>query len=149
MPSHVGLSRCLLLHRRQLVHGPRSVFDAAAYTGEYFQNQSLFSDYFLRDRLREDPAWRDNPSDAFAFVRNLLRDAQRRWTGKNKDTLKNELLEPLFKKLGFKAKTWWKASSMCGYWTRRWATSWWKPSISSQTLLKFLNQFPINPITVK
>ena len=36
----------------------RSVFDCAAYTGEYFQNRGLFSDYFLRDRLREDPAWR-------------------------------------------------------------------------------------------
>ena len=49
----------------------RSVFDAAAYTGEYFQNRGLFSDYFLRDRLREDPAWRDNPSEIFAFVRDL------------------------------------------------------------------------------
>lgn len=80
----------------------RSVFDAAAYTGEYFQNRGLFSDYFLRDRLREDPAWRDNPSEMFAFVRDLLRDAQARWAGKDKDTLRNQLLEPLFKKLGFK-----------------------------------------------
>lgn len=81
----------------------RSVFDAAAYTGEYFQNRGLFSDYYLRDRLREDPAWRDNPSEMFAFVRDLLRDAQARWSGKDKDTLRNQLLEPLFKKLGFKA----------------------------------------------
>lgn len=81
----------------------RSVFDAAAYTGEYFQNRGLFSDYFLRDRLREDPAWRDNPSEMFAFVRDLLRNAQVRWSGKDKETLRNELLEPLFKKLGFKA----------------------------------------------
>ncbi len=81
----------------------RSVFDAAAYTGEYFQNRGLFSDYFLRDRLREDPAWRENPSELFAFVRDLLRDAQARWGGKDKETLRNELLEPLFKKLGFKA----------------------------------------------
>jgi hypothetical protein len=80
----------------------RSVFDAAAYTGEYFQNRGLFSDYFLRDRLREDPAWRDNPSEMFAFVRDLLRDAQARWGGKDKDTLRSQLLEPLFKKLGFK-----------------------------------------------
>jgi hypothetical protein len=79
----------------------RSVFDAAAYTGGYFQNRGLFSDYFLRDRLREDPAWRDNPSEMFAFVRDLLRDAQARWGGKDKDTLRNQLLEPLFKKLGF------------------------------------------------
>ncbi len=81
----------------------RSVFDAAAYTGEYFQNRGLFSDYFLRERLREGPAWRDNPSEMFAFVRELLRDAQTRWNGKDKDTLRNQLLEPLFKKLGFKA----------------------------------------------
>ena len=80
----------------------RSVFDAAAYTGEYFQNRGLFSDYFLRDRLREDPAWRDNPSAMFAFVRDLLRDAQARWGGKDKDVLRNQLLEPIFKKLGFK-----------------------------------------------
>src|SRR5438132_1755813 len=80
----------------------RSVFDAAAYTGEYFQNRGLFSDYFLRERLRDDPAWRDNPSELFAFARYLLRDAQARWTGKDKETLRNQLLEPLFKKLGFK-----------------------------------------------
>jgi hypothetical protein len=80
----------------------RNVFDAAAYTGEYFQNRGLFSDYFLRDRLREDPAWRDNPAEMFAFVRDLVRDAQARWGGKDKDTLRNQLLEPLFKKLGFK-----------------------------------------------
>jgi hypothetical protein len=80
----------------------RSVFDAAAYTGEYFQNRGLFSDYFLRDRLQEDPAWRDNPFELFAFVRDLLRDAQARWGGKDKETLRNQLLEPLFKKLGFK-----------------------------------------------
>ena len=39
----------------------------------------------------------------FAFVRDLLRDAQVRWNGKDKDTLRNQLVEPLFKKLGFKA----------------------------------------------
>jgi hypothetical protein len=56
----------------------RSVFEAAAYTGEYFQNRGLFSDYYLRDRLREDPAWRDNPSAMFAFVRDLLREVEGR-----------------------------------------------------------------------
>lgn len=80
----------------------RSVFDAAAYTGEYFQNRGLFSDHYLRDRLREDPAWQDNPSAMFAFVRDLLRDAQIQWGGKDKDTLRSKLLEPLFKQLGFK-----------------------------------------------
>jgi type I restriction-modification system DNA methylase subunit len=80
----------------------RSVFDAAAYTGEYVQNRGLFSDYFLRDRLREDPAWRENPAELFAIVRDLLRDAQNRWSGKDKETLRNQLFEPIFPKLGFK-----------------------------------------------
>jgi hypothetical protein len=80
----------------------RSVFDAAAYTGEYFQNRGLFSDYFLRDQLREEPPWRDNPSQTFAFVRDLLRDAQARWSGKDKETVRSQLLEPLFKNVGLK-----------------------------------------------
>jgi len=80
----------------------RSVFDAAAYTGEYFQNRALFSDYYLRERLRDDPAWRDNPSELFPFVRDLLRDAQVRWGGKDEDVLRDELLAPLFKRLGFR-----------------------------------------------
>jgi hypothetical protein len=80
----------------------RSVFDAAAFTGEYFQNRALFSDYYLQDRLKDDGAWRDNPSQMFEVVRDLLKDAQSRWSGKDKDVLRKELLEPLFKKLGFK-----------------------------------------------
>ena len=38
----------------------------------------------------------------FAVVRDLVRDGQIRWSGKDKDTLRNQLLEPIFKKLGFK-----------------------------------------------
>jgi len=80
----------------------RSVFDSAAYTGEYFQNRALFSDYFLRERLKADAAWQNNPSEMFGFVRDLLRNADANWRGEDKETLQNELLEPLFKKLGFK-----------------------------------------------
>lgn len=82
----------------------RSIFEAAAYTGEYFQNRGLFSDYFLRERLREDDAWRDNPSDMFAFVRNLMQDAQRQWNEKEEAVVRKELYEPVFERLGFKAK---------------------------------------------
>lgn len=32
-----------------------------------------------------------------------MRGAQGRWSAKNKDTLRNELLQPLFKQLGFNA----------------------------------------------
>lgn len=80
----------------------RSVFDAAVYTGEYFQNRALFADYYLRDRLKDDAAWQDNPSATFEFVRDLLKSAQADFSGKDKDALRKGLFESLFKKLGFK-----------------------------------------------
>lgn len=79
----------------------RTAFDAAAYTGEYFQNRGLFADHYLRERLREDPFWRDNPSEMFSFVRELLKAAPGQWAGKGKDTLRKELYEPVLKALGF------------------------------------------------
>ena len=82
----------------------RSVFDAAAYTGEYFQNRGLFADYYLRDRLREDAAWRDNPSETFVFVRGLLEGAPARWFGKDKEALRAELYRPLLERLRFKPR---------------------------------------------
>jgi hypothetical protein len=81
----------------------RSVFDAAAYTGEYFQNRGLFADHFLRDRLKDDLAWRANPTAMFAFVRDLLRTGPGKWQGQGKQVARDRLYEPLFKQLGFQA----------------------------------------------
>lgn len=82
----------------------RSIFEAAHYSGQYFQNRALFADHFLETRLREDAAWRDDPSAAFAAVRDLLSNARSRWTNKPEQTVRGELFEPLWKLLGFKAK---------------------------------------------
>lgn len=49
----------------------RNVLEAAAFTEEYFCNRALFADHFLISRLRDDPAWRENPSDAFQQVQSL------------------------------------------------------------------------------
>lgn len=82
----------------------RSIFEAAHYSGQYFQNRALFADHYLETRLREDAAWRDDPSTAFAAVRDLLSNARGRWSGKPEQTVRGELFEPLWKLLGFKAK---------------------------------------------
>lgn len=79
----------------------RSVFEAAACTNEFFQNRALFSDHYLLDRLREDAAWRDNPSATFAFIRDSLKGAAGKWGGKDKDVLRKGLYEPVFQRLGF------------------------------------------------
>ena len=82
----------------------RSVFEAASYTGKYFQNRGLFSDYFLRARLTEDSNWQDNPSKMYTDIRDLMTGAQQRWRDKPEDVTRKELFDPIFKKLGFKSK---------------------------------------------
>ena len=82
----------------------RSVFEAAAFTEEYFCNRALFADHFLTSRLREDKAWQDNPAQAFLQVKSILHDTRRRWRAKGEQIVRDELYEPLFDLLGFKAK---------------------------------------------
>ncbi len=80
----------------------RSVFEAAVYTGEYYQNRALFADHYLNTRLQESPAWAESPNTAFAAVRDICTDARERLSGKDEATARNELIEPLFRALGFK-----------------------------------------------
>ena len=82
----------------------RSVFEAAAFTEEYFCNRALFADHFLVSRLHEDRAWQENPSEAFHGTKSLLEDARRRWLGTGEEIVRRELYEPLFDLLGFKTK---------------------------------------------
>lgn len=80
----------------------RHVFATAAYTGVYFQNRTLFADYYLEHRLRDDPAWRDNPTEVFPAVQDLLRDGRTRWQDQAKQVVREQLFEPLFRRLGFR-----------------------------------------------
>lgn len=82
----------------------RTVFAAAAFAEDYFCNRALFADHFLHTRLREDPAWQDNPSDAFHRVKSLLEDARGRWLGEGEQVVRDELYGPLFDLLGFRAE---------------------------------------------
>lgn len=67
-------------------------------------NRALFADHYLLTRLREDPAWRDNPSHAFHRFKSLMQDARQRWPRKDEQVVRRELYEPLFDLLGFQAK---------------------------------------------
>lgn len=79
----------------------RVVFDNAIFTGEFFQNRGLFSDYFLRERLKEDAVWKDNPSSVFHQIKGLYQDAQSRWHDKDRAEITAQLLKPVFGQLGF------------------------------------------------
>lgn len=75
----------------------RAVFEAAAFTEEHFQNRALFADHFLKDRLPENPAWQENPSEIFHNVKPLLHDAHHRLFGKGEQVAGDELYEPIFR----------------------------------------------------
>ena len=79
----------------------RSVFEAAAYAGEYFQNRALFSDHYLTTRLKEDPAWSASPNAAFGLIRPLLESARPKVVQQDEAAARQNLFEPLFKLLGF------------------------------------------------
>ncbi len=82
----------------------RSVFQAAAYTSEHYQNRALFADHYLDTRLREDVAWADSPNAAFATVKGLAANARERLGHKDESITRQELIEPLFDALGLKCE---------------------------------------------
>ena len=82
----------------------RHTFEAAAFAEDYFCNRALFADHFLLTRLREDPAWQDNPAPAFHRVKELLQNARQRWLEKGEAIVRRELYEPLFGLLGFRVQ---------------------------------------------
>ncbi|HEY3966840.1 MAG TPA: Eco57I restriction-modification methylase domain-containing protein, partial [Planctomycetaceae bacterium] len=79
------------------------VFRAVPFTEDYFQNRALFADHYLVDRLRDGPAWRENPSDVFFKVQDLLKDGASRWRETAAAAIRDELYKPLFHELGFNA----------------------------------------------
>ena len=79
----------------------RSVFQAAAYTNEYYQNRALFADHYLDTRLREDAVWSESPNVAFAAVKGLAANARERLGHRDESATRQDLIEPLFDALGF------------------------------------------------
>jgi hypothetical protein len=82
----------------------RTVFEAAAFSEDYFCNRALFADHYLLTRLREGPAWRDNPTEVFQQVKQFLANARQRWLGKGEQIVRDELFEPLLTLLGFEVQ---------------------------------------------
>src|SRR5690606_6476199 len=82
----------------------RSVFEASAFTEDYFCNRALFADHYLTTRLQEDSAWKESPAAIFQQVKELLSDARDKWYDKGEQIVRDELYEPLFRQLGFEPK---------------------------------------------
>lgn len=88
-----------------------SAYALADWSEEYFNNRALFSDYYLKERLREFPVWKEDPKPAYLKLRELYQGASSRFAAKDKAYLRKELLEPVLTVLGFKADPGRRASS--------------------------------------
>ena len=66
----------------------RSAYDAAYWSEEYFDNRALFSDYYLLNRLPDDPVWQEDPVRAYRKLRELYADARSKWAAESESNLR-------------------------------------------------------------
>jgi hypothetical protein len=78
-----------------------SAYALADWSEEYFNNRALFSDYYLRERLPEFPVWKEDPKPVYLKLREIYQAAASRYAGKERKTLRQELVEPTLRALGF------------------------------------------------
>ena len=81
-----------------------SAYALADWSEEYFNNRALFSDYYLRERLPEFPVWKEDPKPVYLKLREIYKAAASRYAGKERKTLRQELVEPTLQALGFEPK---------------------------------------------
>ena len=79
----------------------RSAYDVAEWSEEFFNNRALFSDYYLKERLRETPAWGEDPKPAYQDLVGVYAGPVKDLRDKPVSEARDKLFEPVFKKLGF------------------------------------------------
>ncbi|MHB8624601.1 MAG: DUF559 domain-containing protein [Aggregatilineales bacterium] len=82
----------------------RSAYTLAEWTEPDFNNRALFSDYYLKHRLTDralNPAWGEDVRKVGGDAIRLISGARERLTGQNEGKTRADLIEPLFKLLGF------------------------------------------------
>lgn len=81
-----------------------AAYSVADWSEEHFNNRALFSDYYLLERLREFPEWREDPKPAYTALRTLYLGTFERFARKPVAELKKGLVEPALAALGFESR---------------------------------------------
>jgi hypothetical protein len=82
----------------------QAAYIVADWSEEFFNNRALFSDYYLIERLRDEPEWRESVKPSYSRFRELYRDTKSVWPGKPEREFRKGFLEPVFEALGFMYK---------------------------------------------
>jgi hypothetical protein len=84
----------------------KSAYTIAEWSEPLFNNRALFSDYYLKERLPDHPAWdAEERNQAFRAVRKAFAGARRRFAREDGTTIRRELIRPLLEVLGFRIET--------------------------------------------
>src|SRR5206468_2518669 len=78
-----------------------SAYSVADWSEDYFNNHALFSDYYLKERLPEEPQWREQSKPAYIALKSLYRAAPSQFAQADFPGLVRQLFEPIFGQLGF------------------------------------------------
>ena len=81
-----------------------AAYSIADWGEDHFNNRALFSDYYLLERLREFPEWREDPKPAYGKLRSLYLGTFERFARKPVGELRKGLVEPALAALGFEAR---------------------------------------------
>jgi hypothetical protein len=81
-----------------------AAYSVADWSEEHFNNRALFSDYYLLERLREFPEWREDPKPAYSALRTLYLGTFERFARKPVAELKKGLVEPALAAFGFEPR---------------------------------------------
>ena len=81
----------------------KAAYSLADWSEEYFNNRALFSDYYLKERLRDFPVWKEDPKPSYLRLREFYQGAASRCAGKERRILCHDLVEPTLQVLGFEA----------------------------------------------
>jgi len=79
-----------------------SAYGVAYWSEEHFNNRALFSDYYLVERLRDQPEWKEDARPTYQTFETLFASGIGQFAGKPEAVLRKTLLLPAFEALGFK-----------------------------------------------
>lgn len=82
----------------------QAAYVVADWSEEFFNNRALFSDYYLLERLRDEPEWRENIKPSYTRFREIYQDAKSVWSGKSEQEFRKGFLNPVFETLGYSFK---------------------------------------------
>ena len=82
----------------------KSAYSIYDWSEDHFNNRILFADYYLQERLRGLPEWREDIKSIYLKIREIISEGSHAWQDKSESELRVGFYEKLFGVFGFTYK---------------------------------------------